>query len=153
MAANCRFAFAVHILAMLAYRQEDGATSEVLAASVNTNPVVIRRLLTILRHAGFISTRHGARAGSRLNRRADEISLDEVYRAVEASPSFSLRAKKPNRRCPVGRQMEAVLGGIFEAAQAALEQALSRRTLADVLATVRPEAPVVLGSRQVRKTA
>ena len=135
MAANCRFAFAVHILSVLAMHRE-GATSELLAGSVNTNPVVVRRLLTTLRRAGFIQTQQGARAGSRLCCEPSHISLDAVYRAVESAASFSLHPQTPNQRCPVGRRIELVLGEVFASAQNALEHALAQRTLADVLETM-----------------
>ena len=135
MAANCRFAFAVHILSVLSVHRE-GATSGQLAASVNTNPVVVRRLLTTLRRAGFIKTQQGARAGSQLCCEPSHIRLDAIYRAVESAASFSLHPQKPNQRCPVGRRIELVLGEVFASAQNALEHALAQRTLADVLETM-----------------
>lgn len=141
MAASCRFAFAIHVLAVLASRGHEGITSDVLAASVNTNPVVIRRLLSTLRKAGLISTRRGAGAGSTLSRPAGAISLDEIYRATEPAPSFAAHPHRPNARCLVGRNIAAVLTDIFGSARAALEEALGQRTLADVLATVSETAP------------
>ena len=135
MAANCRFAFAVHILSVLAVHRE-GATSTQLAGSVNTNPVVVRRLLATLRRAGFVCTQQGARAGSRLCCEPSHIPLDAIYRAVESTASFSLHPHQPNQRCPVGRRIELVLGEVFASAQNALEHALAQRTLADVLETM-----------------
>jgi Rrf2 family protein len=148
MAVSCRFAFAVHILSVLAHTAEKGVTSDRLAASVNTNPVVIRRLLSTLRKAGFVCTQKGARSGSRLCCVPHHISLDAVYRAVESAPSFSLHPQRPNQRCPVGRRIELVLGEVFASAQNALERALAQRTLADVLETMSHPAPV--GSRPAR---
>lgn len=133
MAANCRFAFAVHLLSVLACHPGDGVTSSQIARSVNTNPVVIRRLLISLRRAGFICTKKGARSGSHLCCAPEAISLDAIYRAVETASSFSLHPQTPNRRCPVGRRIEEVLGEVFASAQSALETELSRRTLADLL--------------------
>ena len=72
---------AVHVLAVLAYKEGEAVTSGLLASSVNTNPVVIRRLLLALQAAGFIETRKGAGLGSRLARAPGRISLAEVYRA------------------------------------------------------------------------
>ena len=140
MAASCRFAFAVHILALLAH-SEAGLTSAALAASVNTHPVVIRRLLCSLRRAGIVSTQKGARAGTRLTRAAAEISLDEVYRATGPGTSFGVHAQQPDERCLVGRNIERVLGEVFGTARLALEKALSERSLADVLKTVSDDTP------------
>ena len=61
---------AVHVLAVLAYKDGDRVTSELLARSVNTNPVVIRRLLLALQEARLVETRKGAGFGSRLSRSA-----------------------------------------------------------------------------------
>ena len=45
MAANSQFAVAVHILTLLARKSDEHVKSSCIADSVNTNPVVIRRLM------------------------------------------------------------------------------------------------------------
>ncbi|MCI0538250.1 MAG: Rrf2 family transcriptional regulator [Verrucomicrobiales bacterium] len=137
MRTSCRFAVAVHVLAVLAYKAGEPVTSRRLAASVNTNPVVIRRLLLTLREAGFIETRKGAGFGSRLNRTPARINLSEVYRAVETDEPFALPAKRPNQGCPVGQCIQATLEGVFASAEAALERELAKTNLADVLELVK----------------
>jgi Rrf2 family protein len=127
---------AVHVLAVLAYKDGDRVTSELLAYSVNTNPVIIRRLLLALQRARLVETRKGAGFGSRLSRSAARINLGEVFRAVEQDEAFSLPRKKPNQGCPVGHCIQAELEKIFGSALKALEQDLARMTLADVLRTV-----------------
>lgn len=150
MAANCQFAFAVHSLAMLAHQGGAGVNSETLARSVNTNPVVIRRLLSHLRVAGLIVTHRGAGGGSRLSRAPGEITLDDVYRAVGEGAAFAHPPHPPNKRCPVGCRIETVLGEVFASAQAALEQALAARTLADVLETVNDQKPAARVGQNTR---
>ena len=49
-----RFTVAIHILSLLDLNQGESITSEDLAVSVNTNPVVIRKILGILKKAGLI---------------------------------------------------------------------------------------------------
>jgi Rrf2 family protein len=127
---------AVHVLAVLAYKDGDRVTSELLAYSVNTNPVIIRRLLLALQQARLVETRKGAGFGSRLSRSAARINLGEVFRAVEQDEAFSLPRKKPNQGCPVGHCIQAELEKIFGSALKALEHDLARTTLADVLRTV-----------------
>ncbi|RYD60888.1 MAG: Rrf2 family transcriptional regulator [Verrucomicrobiaceae bacterium] len=139
MAASCRFAFAVHILAVLALHRDSGVTSDLLARSVNTNAVVIRRLLADLRRAGLVSTHKGAGGGAWITRAPEEIPLDVVYRAIQGGPSFSMHPQQPNQRCPVGRKIEEVLDDVFASAQSALEHALAGRSLADVLEDVAAE--------------
>ena len=136
MAASCRFAFAIHILAVLARLGAQGATSQALAGSVNTNPVVIRRILSRLKRAGLITTQKGAGAGSRLNRAPGEILLSEIYRAIDPAPAFGKHPQTPDQGCCVGREIQHALSEIFQTAQQALEDELARRTLADVVEEV-----------------
>jgi len=128
---------AVHVLAVLAYKEGDRVTSALLAASVNTNPVIIRRLLLALQRARLIETRRGAGSGSRLSRSPARINLGEVYRAVEEQEPFTLPRGKPNCACPVGNCIQAELERIFASAETALEADLARTTLAGVLDIVK----------------
>ena len=128
---------AVHVLAVLAYQEGQSVTSGLLARSVNTNPVVIRRLLLALQAAGLIETRKGAGFGSRLSRLPNRINLAEVYRAVEPDEPFALHSQQPNQACPVGHCIQAALERVFVSAEAALERELRRTTLADILKTVK----------------
>lgn len=127
---------AVHVLAVLAYQQEGGVTSEAIAASVNTNPVVIRRLLCLLREAGIIETQKGAGLGSHLARTPCAISLAEIYRAVETAVPFPFPGSEPNEKCPVGGNIQAALETVFSSAQTTLEHELKKTSLADILQTV-----------------
>jgi len=124
---------AVHVLAVLAYHEGDPVSSSRLAGSVNTNPVIIRRLLLSLQRARLIETRKGAGAGSRLSRSPRRINLAEVYRAVELAPAFSTPHRKPNAACPVGSCIRAALHRIFTSAQDALLANLEKTTLAGVI--------------------
>lgn len=133
MRSNCRFAMAVHVLAVLAYRDGDAVSSQSLSASVNTNPVIVRRLLLALQAARLVETRKGPHAGSRLTRSPARISLAEIYRAVRRGEQFGLPSRKPNGHCPVGRSIRAALKPLFVSAEAALERELDGSTLAGLL--------------------
>lgn len=137
MRTSCRFAMAVHVLAVLAYQEGDRVTSAGLAGSVNTNPVIVRRLLLALQRARLVETGKGAGSGSRLTRSPRRINLAEVYEAVETSEPFASPSRKPNAACPVGHGIREVLDRIFASAQAALERDLHKTTLADVLLAVK----------------
>jgi Rrf2 family protein len=128
---------AVHVLAVLAYKEGDPVTSSLLAGSVNTNPVIIRRLLLSLKEARLVETRKGAGAGSRLSRSPQSINLAEIYRAVEGHEPFSSPAKKPNAGCPVGNCIRKTLERVFASAESALEQDLKKTSLADVVRSAR----------------
>ena len=109
MAANSQFSMAVHVLTMLAKSGEEKMKSEYVAGSVNTNAVVIRRLLGLLNQANLVVSQTGASGGTRLARCPNEINLAEIYRAVSCGEVFALHAKSPNQDCPIGKNIEAVL--------------------------------------------
>jgi len=128
---------AVHVMTVLAYKEGDRVTSAMLAGSVNTNPVIIRRLLLNLQRARLIDTCKGAGAGTRLSRAPGRINLAEIYRSVEDSESFATPSRKPNAACPVGHCIREALEKIFASAQTALEHDLEKTTLAGLMETVK----------------
>ena len=136
MAANSRLTIAVHALTWLALAQRRGRaelTSDEVAASVNTNPVILRRSLGDLRRAGLVTVRHGAGAGWSLARAPAEITVLDVYEAVEREPLFALHTTEPNLECPVGRGIRPALGTVYGDVQRALRHELARTSIADVL--------------------
>ncbi len=135
MTGNSRFAVSVHILAYLAYRQGAAAASvpsAEIASSVDTNPVVIRRLLSALVKARLVQAQKGASGGFSLAGKPEAISLLDIYRAVEPKPDHGLRHFAPNHKCPVGAKIEAILQDVFVQAQASMESELARVSLADI---------------------
>ena len=128
---------AVHVLAVLAYKEGDRVTSAFLAGSVNTNPVIIRRLLLSLQRARLVDTCKGAGSGSRLSRSPGNINMGEVYRAVEALEPFATPSRKPNAACPVGHCIREELDRVFASAEKAMERDLEQTSLADVINAVK----------------
>jgi Rrf2 family protein len=128
---------AVHVLTVLAYKEGDRVTSGFLAASVNTNPVIVRRLLLALQKARLVETRKGADSGSRLSCSPARINLAQVYQAVEESEPFATPSKKPNAACPVGNCIHDTLHKVFLSAEQAMIQDLEKTTLADILEQVK----------------
>jgi Rrf2 family protein len=137
MSERCKFAFAVHVLAVLGSRPDGLCTSAMLARTVNTNPVVIRRLLLELQQAGLVVTARGIRGGARLERKPEQIRLGELFRTLEGADLFGCHPNTPSRSCPVGCGIESVLREIRSQAMNAAERELNEFTLADVLAKLR----------------
>ena len=136
MAANSRLTIAVHALAWMALAHRRGVdllTSDQVAASVNTNPVIIRRSLGDLRRAGLVNVRHGAGAGWSLSRAPEEIALLDVYDAVGQEPLFGMHHTEPNLECPVGRGIRPALDRVYGDIEQALRRELGRTSIADVL--------------------
>jgi DNA-binding IscR family transcriptional regulator len=136
MAANSRLTIAVHALAWMALAQRRGfelLTSDQVAASVNTNPVIIRRSLGDMRRAGLVHVRHGAGAGWSLARAAEEITLLDVYDAVGQEPLFAMHHTEPNLECPVGWGIRPALGRVYGEIEQAVRRELGLTSVADVL--------------------
>ena len=136
MAANSRVTIAAHALAWLAlahHRGREVLTSEEVAASVNTNPVIIRRSLGDLQRAGLVSVRRGTGAGWRLSRPPAEISLLDVYAAVAPEPLVALHNSEPNLLCPVGHGIRPVLTEVYDEATDAFRAVLARQSIAALL--------------------
>ena len=134
MQMTSRMTVAVHTLLAIDYFQADyKVTSDFLAASVQVNPVVIRRILLSLRDAGLVTVARGS-GGASLARPPERITLLDVCRAVEGTEPgqlFRFHAN-PNPQCPVGRQIHGVLDKHLLQAQEAFESSLAAVPIADL---------------------
>jgi Rrf2 family protein len=136
MAANTRMASAVQILCVIAYKGDGGANSELIARSLRTNPVVVRRLLKCMEREGLVEIRPGKDGGVQLALDPAKITLDRIYRAVEEDMDVFALRPRGNPKCPVDRRMKDLLSPIFGAANSAVEQTLNRTTLASLVAAI-----------------
>ena len=138
MSTSSRFAVAVHVLTLMAWSDDEPLKSEQVAESVNTNPVVIRRILCDLADATLVVSQTGAMGGSRLARRADEITLHDVYQAVNCGGVFSLHRQHPSRHCPVGVNIETVMGEVLDEVNSAVGDVLAGITIRDIVLRLQP---------------
>ncbi len=138
MSTNSRFAVAVHVLSLMAWSGEEPLKSEQVADSVNTNPVVIRRILLELAEAGLVVSQTGSLGGSRLANEPSKTTLRDVYEALECGGVFSLHRQPPSRDCPVGVNIETVLGDVLQEVDSAVEQVLENITINDVVQRLKP---------------
>ncbi|WP_239619246.1 Rrf2 family transcriptional regulator [Cohnella mopanensis] len=128
---STRFSMAVHILSLISVNPN--VTGDFIAGSVNTNPVVIRRIMGMLKKVGLVDVRPGV-GGASLLKPPEEITLLDVYRAVnviEQNQLFRVH-EDPNVKCLVGRNIESVLQSELKEAQAAMEQRLAQTTLSQL---------------------
>jgi DNA-binding IscR family transcriptional regulator len=136
MSDSQRFPVAAHALAYLAHAKafgpEAAVSSASLAASMPTNPVVVRRVTAMLARAGLIGARPGARGGAWLLQPPEAISLDQVLRAVGGCANFG--CPPPGAKgCPVGERIPQAVGRAIAAADRAAAERLSKITVADLL--------------------
>ncbi|MDR1046122.1 MAG: Rrf2 family transcriptional regulator [Candidatus Adiutrix sp.] len=134
---DTRLAVAAHILALLSLAGEGYIKSELLARSVNTNAVVIRRLMSRLKKAGLVEVRSGV-GGTTLLVPPGKITLLTVYQAVVPKPSacpFYLH-QNPNSKCFVGRNIHGALEMPFAKVNQAMRDSLASTTIADIAAFI-----------------
>ncbi|MCI2255669.1 Rrf2 family transcriptional regulator [Domibacillus sp. PGB-M46] len=129
---NSRLAVAIHIMILIASNPRETVSSEWMAGSVNTNPVVVRRIMGMLRKAGLLTSRAG-KTGAALTKDPADITLLDIFRAVEPKEELFAIHEKPNPECAVGKNIQSALDVTFGRAQTAMEQELSSQTLKDVM--------------------
>lgn len=132
MSANARFTVAVHGLTLLAEPGGAWTSSERIAGSIETSPVVVRRILSRLLAAGLIEGTRGAHGGYRLARPSARLTLADVYQVVREEGPLALHTHAPNPRCPVGRCIAGHLGAIYQHAEEAMVKALRATSLAEL---------------------
>lgn len=134
MQISSRFTIALHIFTCAdVFKGEYKITSDFLSESINTNPVIIRRILTQLKKAGLITVARGT-GGIEPTRDLSDISFYDVYEAIEAVENGDLFHfhESPNPKCPVGKSIHALLDNKLKAIQTAMEDKLKSYTLHDL---------------------
>ncbi len=134
MQITSRFTVALHIFTCVeVFRDEYKVTSDFLAGSINTNPVIIRKILTQLKNAGLIEVARGT-GGITVTRPLSEITFFDVYQAIEPVENGDLFHfhENPNPECPVGRNIHALLDQKLQAIQGAMEDEMKRYTIEDL---------------------
>ena len=145
MSANSHLTTAIHALCWLELARRRGyssLTSERVAASLASHPVLVRRSLAPLRETGIVSAGRGPGAGWALARPAEQITLGEVYAALGRPEPFALHPHEPSQDCPVGFGIRPVLTKMYAEVEAAVTRTLERRTVADVLDEVLADHPL-----------
>lgn len=136
MRISTRFSDSIHILAFIeTYRGKLPLSSENIASSIETSPVVVRRLMGKLRSTGLLNTVHGS-ADPKLTREPKDISLYDVFLAVEDEQHLFTVDPKTNPECVVGGNIQETLSNFYEQAETAAKAKLASITLQDVLNTI-----------------
>lgn len=133
MKISSRFSVAIHIISLLEFYGKPTLTSEHIAGSVNTNPVVIRRILGMLKKYGLVDMNRGS-GGAYLVKKVEHITMLDVYKAVcetEEEQLFRIH-ENSNPDCPIGANIQDVVNISLINAQKAMEDVLEKITLADI---------------------
>ncbi len=131
MQISSRFTVALHILTCMdTFKDEYKITSDFLAGSINTNPVIIRKILSQLKKAGLITVARGT-GGIEPTRPLGEITFYDVYEAIEPVENGDLFSfhESPNPECPVGRNIHTLLDKKLKSVQLAMENELKKYSM------------------------
>lgn len=142
MLINARFTEAIHILCLIAIKDSNLPTSDKLANSINTNPVVVRRIFKLLKTAGLVEIKRGV-GGCSLLKHPTKITLKDVYYAVEDKEKRKLFRfhQNTNEKCVVGSNIEDALSPMFNSAQQKMEDELNQTTIYDIVQKIELNFP------------
>lgn len=131
---------AIHILAYIAvFSPSDDVSSEILAASIETNPTNVRKIMGKLRDHGLIHTISG-RPKPTLSRPVNEITLYDVFISVQGDTRLIEVDSHTNPRCIIGANIQQALDKEYSRLQQAAEQEMKQVTLADILRSISTSA-------------
>nr|WP_294486523.1 Rrf2 family transcriptional regulator [uncultured Anaerosporobacter sp.] len=129
---STKYAVSIHILSLIASKKGKSITSDYIAESVNTNPALVRRLMIGLKKAGLIQTQ--TKIGvTGLMKNPEEISLLEIFKAVEDRQDLFAIHSDTNTACPVGAKIGCVLEHVNEKIQSSFEEELGSLHLSNIL--------------------
>jgi Rrf2 family protein len=136
MRRDSRLSGVLHVLLHLA-QKEGPATSEVLAKAMDTNPVVLRRVMAGLREQGYVRSEKGHGGGWSLACDLSKVTLRDVYAALGSPSLFALENRTEAPGCLVEAAVNAALDRSFQEAEALLLARLGEVTLASLSKDVR----------------
>ena len=122
----------IHTLAFVCLGEKEHLTSARIAESVKTNPAYIRQLMAALKNAGLISNTQG-QANACLTKPADQITMLDIYRAVEGEKPLLHLDIDTNPECGVGINVQLAIGDFYKEIQETAEQKMREITLQDVI--------------------
>ena len=129
MQFSSRLTIATHILLCIeTFKDDYKVTSNFLAGSINTNPVIVRNILGLLSSAGIVEIKAGV-GGASLAKSPNEITLLDIFKAVEKEESLFHFHENPNPQCPVGKTVHSVMDEKLDNIQSAMENEMDKITL------------------------
>lgn len=132
MKYSTKLSDAAHILAFVALHQEETLTSEKIAESVQTNPGCVRQLMSAMRREGLLTSVKGHPRPA-LAKEPCQITLLDVYRAVEGNKPLLHQDTHTNPACGVGVNIQLVLRDCYDLVQNKAEEVMRSITLQEIL--------------------
>lgn len=117
-------------------------TSEHMAKTMDTNPVVIRRVMAGLRDCGYVQSGKGHGGGWTLCCDLNQVTLRDIYTALGSPSLLAIGNRTESPGCLVEQAVNETLGKSFDAVEAFLLERFAEVTLAALSETVRTRADV-----------
>ena len=133
MKRDSRLSGVLHVLLHMA-EAPGPVTSDAMARAMQTNPVVIRRIMAGLRDAGFVHSEKGHGGGWTIARDLAAITLRDVYAALGSPALFAMRNRTDAPGCLVEQAVNAALNGAYLDAETLLLERFGSVTLAELSA-------------------
>lgn len=122
----------IHLMAFIHINPKENLSSSVIAYSIHTNPSYVRQIMMALRKAGLLSSTQG-QAKPALTKSPSDITLLDVYRAIEGDKPLLHLDTNINPECNVGINIQYTLRDHYQKIQDAAESEMRKITLADVI--------------------
>lgn len=151
MRRDSRLSGVLHVLLHMA-QHEGPLTSEHLAKAMDTNPVVIRRVMAGLREQGYVRSEKGHGGGWTLVCDLSKVTLRDVYAAIGSPSLLAVGHRTESPGCLVEAAVKVALDRSFQDAEALLLARLGEVTLATLSADIRRRLAARRRSHRREKT-
>jgi len=136
MRRDSRLSRMLHVLIHM-HKRGGRTTSETIALMLDTNPVVVRRTMASLKHAGLVTSDGGAGGGWSLNRAIDGVTVRDVYEALGSPQALAIDVAVDHATCPVERAVVAGLHTVFRSTEDFMLEKMQGVTLGALAESVR----------------
>lgn len=126
---------AIHILAYVDIFQDGDLSSQAIAGSIESNPSLVRRLMSLLVKADLLATKPGTIA-PKLARPAEQITMLAVFQALDTDQRLLHVDEKTNPDCLIGSNIQATLDAAYDQVQKAAEAEMATITLDQIIAEI-----------------
>ncbi|GAY73984.1 Rrf2 family transcriptional regulator [Lentilactobacillus kosonis] len=123
---------AIHILTYLIVYQEGDLSSRAIANSIETNSSAVRGLMVDLKRAGIINTQQGSSEPT-LSRPADQITMFDVYQAINMDHDLIHVDPKTNPNCIVGSNIQDTLNEVYQNVEQAAFRSMAETTIQEII--------------------
>lgn len=146
MRSSTRFTDAIHTMVLIATNRDNSdadLSSSAFAKSANTNPGFIRQLMRQLRQAGLISSVKGHPMPT-LNKEPEEITLAEIYTALNENKTVLRLSTHPSTECGIGINIQYVIQDYYNELHEEIIRNMEKVTLQDIIDRFAAKAGILL---------